>query len=636
MLQRCLFLGLLCTFSFLLCAELGQAARRRIPRWHLRMAQKQGPNTCAVEEVPALDWKLHTECKYWMHRKVCGFKTLIRYECCEGFSQVHGEHGCTAVMTLSNVTRLSRQLGASIFADYLQQSGLEGQLGPVVTLFAPRDAALLALTPQEKEAFEAHLEDNLLQHVFRGRARIHEVESRLPNMQGGFLHVNRYSNGITTVNCVPVLRRDHEATDGLVHLLEGILSPASTASLPQLLMEDGRFREMARMMLRSEALVAQLRREPGPFTLLAPSDEAFQAMPPGQLQRISQDLNVTADLIRNHIVPRSLCAPAIIAEHRVKSLSGDKLELSCNASGVYANEHRFTGEMMLGGNGHISVLTGILMTDKARSLVDLMAQRSDRLSTFVSLLADSGLASELSEGSFTVFAPTDDAFERVSLPTDSEALKKLLQRHLVPDRKIMSESFWDDAKLDTLEGGATLRLKVYRKSLGVDTAIITESDVEGHNGVVHVVNRVLEPPQGSVMEVLEKDDRFSLFAQALKRARELQLVNNHTQTVFAPTNEALSDYATDLENPRILENVVLSHIVDGLVPTGSFQSPKLSYDLVSERAHPLRVRMRGSNLTVNGVHVLRPDLLARDGLVHCVNGVLLPPSTEPGKDAGGN
>ncbi|KAM7290585.1 transforming growth factor-beta-induced protein ig-h3-like [Ixodes scapularis] len=480
-----------------------------------------------------------------MHRKVCGFKTLIRYECCEGFSQVHGEHGCTAVMTLSNVTRLSRQLGASIFADYLQQSGLEGQLGPVVTLFAPRDAALLALTPQEKEAFEAHLEDNLLQHVVRGRARIHEVESRLPNMQGGFLHVNRYSNGITTVNCVPVLRRDHEATDGLVHLLEGILSPASTASLPQLLMEDGRFREMARMMLRSEALVAQLRREPGPFTLLAPSDEAFQAMPPGQLQRISQDLNVTADLIRNHIVPRSLCAPAIIAEHRVKSLSGDKLELSCNASGVYANEHRFTGEMMLGGNGHISVLTGILMTDKARSLVDLMAQRSDRLSTFVSLLADSGLASELSEGSFTVFAPTDDAFERVSLPTDSKALKKLLQRHLVPDRKIMSESFWDDAKLDTLEGGATLRLKVYRK-------------------------------------------------------------------------------------------VVLSHIVDGLVPTGSFQSPKLSYDLVSERAHPLRVRMRGSNLTVNGVRVLRPDLLARDGIVHCVDGVLLPPGTEPGMDAGGN
>lgn len=101
------------------------------------------------------------------------------------------------------------------------------------------------------------------------------------------------STQITTVNCVPVLRRDHEATDGLVHLLDGILSPASTTSLPQLLMEDGRFREMARLMLRSEALVAQLRREPGPFTLLAPSDEAFQAMPPGQLQRISQDLNVT-------------------------------------------------------------------------------------------------------------------------------------------------------------------------------------------------------------------------------------------------------------------------------------------------------------------------------------------------------
>ncbi|CAN7945519.1 unnamed protein product, partial [Ixodes hexagonus] len=321
-----------------------------------------------------------------------------------------------------------------------------------------------ALPPQEKEAFEAKLEDNLLRHIVSGRARIQEVESRLQNKQGGFLQVNRYSNGITTVNCVPVLRRDHEASDGLVQLLDDVLPATSTASLPQLLLEDGRFREMARMLLRSESLVAQLRRELGPFTLLAPSDEAFQAMPPVQLRKIGQDLNVTKDLIRNHIVPRSLCAPAIIGEHRMVSLNGDGLQLSCNASGVYVNDQRFTGETMLGANGHISVISGVLMTDKARSLVDLMAQRSDRLSMFVSLVTDTGLASELSEGSsFTVFAPSDDAFERVSLPTDPEDLKKLLQRHVVPDRSLRSESFWDDGQLDTFGGGATLRLKVYRK-----------------------------------------------------------------------------------------------------------------------------------------------------------------------------
>lgn len=95
------------------------------------------------------------------------------------------------------------------------------------------------------------------------------------------------------MNCLPVIRRDQEARNGLVHLLGGVLFPTASSSLPELLLEDGRFREMALMLLRSGPLVSQLRREAGPFTIFAPSDEAFQAMNPVDLRRITEDVNVT-------------------------------------------------------------------------------------------------------------------------------------------------------------------------------------------------------------------------------------------------------------------------------------------------------------------------------------------------------
>lgn len=111
----------------------------------------------------------------------------------------------------------------------------------------------------------------------------------------------------------------------------------------------------------------------------------------------------------------------------------------------------------------------------------------------------------------------------------------------------------------------------------------------------------------------------------MKRAQYLRLTDNSTYTVFAPTNEAFDRYSAELENPSTLTKVIRNHIVDGLVSTRSFQSPKLSYDLTSEQQNTLRVSQRASNYTVNNVRILQANLLATNGIVHCVDDLLLPP-----------
>ncbi|XP_064481245.1 transforming growth factor-beta-induced protein ig-h3-like [Ornithodoros turicata] len=591
------------------------------------MAQKQGPNTCAVEEVPELNWKFYTECKYWMHRNICGFRTTIRYECCEGYAQIRGERGCVGVKPLVTAVELARQLGARKFVHYLEDSGLLKELDNVVTLFAPTDDAFEKLSKIEKLKFEGNLADNLMQHVLSGRVKIQEAEGDLKNSAGGSLYLTRYSNGITTVNCVPVIRRDHEAKDGIVHLIGGVLFPSSQNTLPELLREDGRFRELARMLLQSRPLLGTLRSN-GPFTILAPSDEAFQELPPLELRRISQDINVTLAVVQNHIVPKPLCSPAVTDRQHVKTLSGESVEVHCNASGVYVNDHKFTGEILLGKNGHLSVITGILMPKRAKSLVDLIFERSDILSTFMSLLEDTGLAAALAEGTFTIFAPSNAAFEKAAPPNTTEELVHLLQHHVIHNERIRSDDFKDDRELPTWEGHGTLRLKVYRKSVGVDVAIITEADIEGYNGIMHVIDEVLVPRQESVLDLLQKDEQYSLFTEALKRAAGMQLLGNiTTHTIFAPTNDAFQRYAGHLNNTETLQKILRNHIVDGIISTGSFRSPTLAYDLQSEQSQTLRVRHRAHNdhITVNRAHIVKKDLLGRDGIVHCIDQVLMPP-----------
>ncbi|CAG0897035.1 unnamed protein product [Darwinula stevensoni] len=71
-----------------------RSATRKLPWWYKRL-QKEGPNACVVEEVPGTDRRFYTECRYWMNRQICGQKTVLRYECCEGFERIEGRKGCT-------------------------------------------------------------------------------------------------------------------------------------------------------------------------------------------------------------------------------------------------------------------------------------------------------------------------------------------------------------------------------------------------------------------------------------------------------------------------------------------------------------------------------------------------------------
>ena len=147
----------------------------------------------------------------------------------------------------------------------------------------------------------------------------------------------------------------------------------------------------------------------------------------------------------------------------------------------------------------ILFITGAAITSKAQTITELAAGTDD-LSTLVTAVKAAGLAETLSgEGPFTVFAPTNAAFEALpdgvleSLlkPENKDKLIAVLTYHVVGGT-VMSTDLKDGSMAKTVEG-SDVKIAVGPK-VKIDNATVLKADIKADNGVVHVIDTVILPP----------------------------------------------------------------------------------------------------------------------------------------------
>ncbi len=137
--------------------------------------------------------------------------------------------------------------------------------------------------------------------------------------------------------------------------------------------------------------------------------------------------------------------------------------------------------------------------DHEQNIVELAAG-ADMLTTLVAAVEAAGLVETLaSEGPFTVFAPTDEAFaalpdgtlEALLLEENRDQLIQILTYHVVPG-KVMSTDLSDGMTAETAEG-TSVTINVGNYGVTVDGASVIQADIEASNGVVHVIDSVIIP-----------------------------------------------------------------------------------------------------------------------------------------------
>jgi uncharacterized surface protein with fasciclin (FAS1) repeats len=129
------------------------------------------------------------------------------------------------------------------------------------------------------------------------------------------------------------------------------------------------------------------------------------------------------------------------------------------------------------------------------------AQEAGSFQTLLTAAEAAGLVDTLkSEGPFTVFAPTDEAFaklpegtvESLLKPENQDQLKAILTYHVVPGKTMSSDLAGKQVEVKSVEGSA-IPIDATGDNVMVGDATVTQADVEADNGVIHVIDEVIQP-----------------------------------------------------------------------------------------------------------------------------------------------
>ncbi len=309
---------------------------------------------------------------------------------------------------------------------------------------------------------------------------------------------------------------------------------------------------------------------------------------------------------------------------------------------------------------------GNMPPEEVTTIVDA-AQATAELSTLVSALqkADESANNDLvaalsSEGPFTVFAPTNQAFNDLLAQLDGfdslddfssqqlqDLLAVILTYHVVADAAVLSTDLSDGQSITTLQG-STLQVSTQGgvfigDATDVD-AEVTAADIEVSNGVVHIIDKVLLP-QTILDELADiilvpitdlaigNENLQNLVAALVAADGDLPTVlrGDGPFTVLAPTDEAFEtflDGAALADVPvDVLTNVLLNHVISGEVSSTDLTGLGSGYtSTLATGAGDQNVSLffdTTDGVTFNGVSsVVTPDVKALNGIVHVVNAVI--------------
>lgn len=272
---------------------------------------------------------------------------------------------------------------------------------------------------------------------------------------------------------------------------------------------DGRFTTLVAAVQAAE-LVDTLKGE-GPFTVFAPTDDAFAALPEGTLDSLllPENKQTLTDILLYHVVSGKVMAADVTAMTSAATVLGKDVAIKVDMGNVYINEAKVIITDIETSNGVIHVIDAVLLppTDEAameekNTIVDI-AVADGRFTTLVAAVTAADLVETLSgEGPFTVFAPTDDAFaalpagtlESLLLPENKQQLTDILLYHVVSGKVMATDVVTLTSAPTVLGKDVTITVKDGKVYLN-DTVQVIITDIEASNGVIHVIDAVLLPPQ---------------------------------------------------------------------------------------------------------------------------------------------
>ena len=258
--------------------------------------------------------------------------------------------------------------------------------------------------------------------------------------------------------------------------------------------------------LSHAGLVSALQAD-GPFTVFAPTDDAFAAAGIDLSTFDTDEENATlSDILLYHVVSGAVASSDVTDGMSAEALNGDDVSFTISEGSVMVNDATVTSADVMASNGIIHVIDKVLMPPADLGDIPTVAQGTGIHTSLVAAVVQAELLTTLQgDGPFTVFAPTDDAFAAAGIDLaalDNEegkaTLTDILLYHVVSGA--VPSSAVTDGMSATAVNGDDLSFAV-GEGVMVNDANVVLADVPASNGVIHVIDKVLMPPA----EITEED-----------------------------------------------------------------------------------------------------------------------------------
>lgn len=572
----------------------------------------------------------------------------------------------TIVQTAAKVPQLSTLvsvLSAPGYQAVLQALNSPGNF----TVFAPNnDAFTRAGVNPNDVGFVINV---LYYHVLGARVHSGDLKSlQFPNSLltnttyvnigkgvGQVLEVSKDAEGVKISFGIPGDRRttakvivaDVECSNGVVHIIDTVLLPPNITSV---LATEGGLSALVGAL--EEAKLVSVVDQTASLTIFAPTNNAFAQLPP------HIPIDVLTRVLEYHVVPAVAYSTQLSDGEEFNTVEGSSIKVSISHEGhVYVNDARVLLPNVLTENGVVHVIDKVLMPPSVAKMIQKRvngpspsntivqnAQAVPALSTLVSVLTSPGYEAVLqalnSPGTFTVFAPNNDAFAKAGVdPSNVGVVLNILYYHVlgsvVPSSALgalqFPNSLLTNASFVNIGAGVGQVLEVTKNSNGVQitfgipgvsntTATVVIADVLCSNGIVHVIDTVIIPP--AVPADVATAGGLTALVNAVVETGLAAFINGTPQlTIFAPTNEAFN--AVGPVPLPTLTQVLEYHVISGAVA--------YSTDLTDGQQVPtvlgpnVKISLTANGVYVNDAKVIVPNVLTQNGVVHVIDKVLLPP-----------
>ena len=545
----------------------------------------------------------------------------------------------------------------SILFDALERAAfVEALAGPGnFTLFAPTNTGF-GLIPTEvvdllftNDEFIPHLQNLLLYHLLPGE----RFQDTLPAEQiittFNFERVRILQNPFR-VNDIMIASPDNDNSNGVTHSIDGVLAPSWVFnSLASRVFNDPDLTILLEFLVLT-GLGDALNVFGEEFTLLAPTDDAFNALGADVLAELRDPENVAAlaTIIAYHVVVGVVTLAEFDASPG-EFLTAEGRFVTYDAAARLFNNAGFISTDILANNGVLFKINAVLefpnnrlvaptlaptaapivAVEATESIMGIIRATSDLLILETAVIL-AGLNEVLDQnGPFTLFAPSDAAFDLLPasfqelLFENSDFLPHLQDflLHHVVQGEFKRLDFQDNRELPSLN---TETLTIQQVPLRVGGVRVTEANLDAVNGVVHVLSEALTPSwvTQSLSSLVEDNSKLSIL-YSLMELVGFQLPKPGAYTLLAPINaafQAVPQITLDglISNPDELTRVLRSHVLIGVwtkaeLTTGEYES--LSGSTVSIQARPTPIRVEEVELATFGY-------LANNGILFKISEVL--------------